>query len=72
MKMENKFFCELCGLEYKRKKDLFIHNKKHEKKDFKERVYSCNVCVASFSGTKALNTHISSCHSEDELNVCKF
>ena len=70
--MENNFFCEICGLGYKCKRKLVLHKKKHEKNYFKERVYSCNICVVSFSGSKALKTHNSSCHSEDELNICNF
>ena len=55
--MKNNFFCEICGLHYKYERYFVLNKKKHENNNFKERVYSCNVCVESFSGSKALKKH---------------
>lgn len=58
LKEAQKYFCEVCGLEFEKRFHLNAHVKaKHTEK---ERIHQCHVCEKTFYSTENLKKHTES------------
>ena len=78
---KRKWSCDECGIKFKQKRDLKIHEfKKHgisysregydDKIPDSEREYECEQCGATFKYKKNLNAHVKNMHGVKEIFKC--